>query len=633
MRKDAEMHYTPRVVSEHVPDFSSLGALLGHRRFQGKSGQELAIALWELIVDHDLGIYHYLPAIERFWNKDVYDPLKILNVYGFTICHCHAHMLAMIAREAGFTTRIANIRGHEGTEIFYDGAWHYFDADIQYFHRKHPPEEHIIASRQDLYDDPSLVDGQQNPSFPYGFPDRLPQNIRPLYEDVPSYLPVFAERIHSMDYRLRPGEEIVRFFHNKGRWVVFDYYPEAWLRYDRETGAEGPTERFWPRRQWGNGYFHYAPCLNSASRDVELSDIAMKGIEQDRDGLVCSGARGEAVLSFESPYIYCGVPDPLKRVPSERGALLKARFMLPEGTSATVTAVAGGRRRKLWSSNGRFGEVVCDADYTASVDGLYSCSLRFKLEGPGARLAEVDNTLWFMVSPHSLPALKNTGPNRMRLCHGDKHGLFTKPDLLEVKMEGAEGPPGAYSAENLVYRPETFSRVLPEDPSRPWRLTYRLRPPEKGAVAWVSAYAIFEGIRPGEDYDGTQAVIEVAVSPDGPWTEAARSHVYEHPQGWHFGLHGESLLEKPARTVYMRLSCKKGILGFRVAQHYVPAGARAASCPLEAVHEWYEVDTRVGRRLRSHVERVVSPEAEYVVECAQEPHDESITLRVPSVAK
>jgi hypothetical protein len=627
------MRYSPWVVSEHVPDYSSLEALVQSPRFQGKSGQELAIALWELIVDRDLGIFHYLPALERFSGKDVYDPIKILNVYGFTICHCHAHMLAMIARIAGFKTRIANIQGHEGTEIFYDGAWHYFDADIQYFHRKHPPEQHIIASREDTYRDPSLVDKQENPSFPYGFPDRLPEMLRKLYEVPPSYLPVFEERIHTMDYRLRPGEEMVRLFHHKGRWVVFDYYPKAWLQYTKESGPEGPTERFWPRRQWGNGFFRYAPNLSSASRDLEIGADSLKGFSRDEQGLVCSAKTAETVFSFDSPYIFCGVPDPLKRVPSERGAVFKARFILPENASASLVVEAAGRRRKVWSSD-KTGDVTCDVDYTPFVDGLYNARLRIKLSGEGARITRLENTLWFMVSPHSLPALRNKGANRMSVHHGDKHGLATRSFLVEFMMEGeGELPPGAYSGENLVFQPDSYARLLPQDPARPWKLVYELRAPS-GKIAWVDVYAIIEGAKPGENYDGTPAVIESAESPDGPWTNIAESQVYEHPEGWHFGLHGEAVFVNRPKKAYIRFSCKKGMKGFRIGAHYILKDAELASSSLlEIEHAWYEVDPVFGRRLRMHKEVVQGTKHEYSVACSEEPHDESITLRVPSVPK
>ena len=64
------MRYTPWVVSEHVPDFSTLENLVHSPRFAGKAGQELAIALWQLMVDHDLGIFHYFHSEERLTKGD-----------------------------------------------------------------------------------------------------------------------------------------------------------------------------------------------------------------------------------------------------------------------------------------------------------------------------------------------------------------------------------------------------------------------------------------------------------------------------------------------------------------------------------------------------------------------------------
>lgn len=630
------MRYTPWVVSEHVPDYSSLEMFLGHERFQGKADEDLAIALWALMVDHDLGIFHYCPAQERFWGKDAVDPIKILNVFGFTICHCHAHILVMLFRAAGFRSRIANIRGHEGSEVFYNDAWHYFDADIQYFHRKHPPEENVIASREDIFRDPSLIDAQQNPSFPYGFPDRLPENMRPLYEVEPSYLPVFEERIHTMDFRLRPGEEMVRWFHHRGRWFVFDQYPEMFRRYRAETGPEGPTERFWPRRQWANGVLNYQPDLTNASRDIEVGAESMKGLKQDAKGLKCAGERGVLEFAFESPYIYCGIPDPLRRLPAQEGAKLKALFRLPKGTSAEVhVRPERAKKKRVWASKGQSGDITAEIDYTDLVEGTFRFGLSVILKGKGARLDLFANQLWFMVSPHSLPALRDKGENQMSVHHGDKFGLPTRTLLIEHKMEGpGDKPPGAFSTANLLYKPNTYARLLPKKSAKPWELVYELKAPKSGKMAWAAVYAIIEGTRPGEDYDGTHAFIEAAEKPEGPWEVVAESEIYEHPQGWHFGLSGERRFSGKRGKAYIRLRAKKGLLGLRIAAHYVPKGAQLAAVePLEIEHAWYEVDPRVGRRLRTHTETVEGTEYEYAVRCAEEPHDEYVTLRMLSVLR
>jgi len=630
------MRYTPWIVSEHVPDYSTLENLVRSPRFAGKSGQDLAIALWALMVDRDLGIFHYCPPQELLWGKDTYDPLKILNVYGFTICHVHANVLAMLFRAAGLPARIANITGHEGTEVFYDGKWHYFDCDLQAFHRLRPPQQDIIASREDLYRDPSLVDDQPNPSNPYFLPDRLPEKVRPLYESKPEYPDLFEERIHSMDFRLRPGEEMTRYFHHRGRWVVFENYPPMFKRFRAETGPEGPTERFWPRRQWGNGFFYYAPKLSNEYRDVELGADQIHGLALEADGLRRRDAgAGHAVFAFESPYIYCGIPDPLRRLPSEDGAVLCATFDLPAGTAASIEAALESSQdwQTLWTSNGQVGKVQTTVDFTSLAEAHYRLRLRFTLSGSGATLREFETRLWFMASPHSLPALRNAGENRMRLHCGDQFGLNTRPILIEHRTDSHAATAEAFATANLRHEPDSWAKLLPADPSKPWQVIYELAGPNGGKMAWLRAYAVIEGRKPDEEYDGSPAKIEIADSPEGPWQTIAEREIVEHPAGWHFGLFGEGRFSGRKQAGYVRFSAKKGALGFRIAGHYVPVGEPSEPSLLEIEHAWYEEDPKVGRRERVHIERTDRLEHEYVVHCAHTPHDERIVLRVPSIRK
>ncbi len=632
------VRYTPWIVSEHVPDFSTLESLVNDPRFAGKSGQELAVALWQVMVDHDLGIFHYCPAQEMFWGRDVYDPLKIFNVYGFAICHIHAHVLAMLFRAAGFESRIANIRGHEGTEVSYDGRWHYFDADIQMFHRLRPPDEHIIASRQDTYEDPTLVSDQPNPSVPYHIPDRPPEGFAELYKVAPSYPDALEEKVHSMDFRLRPGEEMTRWFHHRGRWVVFPNYPAMFTRYRSETGPEGPTERFWPRRQWGNGVFRYAPRLSPDCRDVECGADEIEGLSLTDAGLVCDGDAASAVFAFESPYVYCGIPDPLRRVPPADGATVLAAFDLPEGTAAEIQAAPerSNTWQTLWAAQGTGETVECKVDFTELADARYRLRLRFALTGRGATLKSFRTHLWFMVSPHSLPALKNAGENRMSFHSGDRYGLPTRPIMIETRTDEKDWPAKAFATANLRHEPGSWERLIPADASRPWQATYELSAPEGGRMAWARAYAVIEGRKPDEEYDGTAAKIEIADAPAGPWRPVAEREIVIDERGWHFGVFGEGRFSGENRCGYVRFSAKKGANGFRMMGHYVPADVprpgEAGPCqpPLMVEHAWYEVHPDVGRRLHTHVETLTAAEHEYVVRCEREPHDEHITLRVPS---
>ena len=146
----------------------------------------------------------------------------------------------------------------------------------------------------------------------------------------------------------------------------------------------------------------------------------------------------------------------------------------------------------------------------------------------------------------------------------------------------------------------------------------------------LAAYAVIQGRKPGEECDGAPARLEIADSPEGPWRLLAERDIVPHPREWHFGLFGEGRFSGESEKGYVRFSAKKGAHGFRIAGHYVPAGEPAPSL-LEIEHAWYEDDPRVGRRERTHLERVTGTEHEYTVRCANEPHDERVVLRVPSL--
>jgi len=629
------MRYSPWVVSEHVPDTSTLENLVSSPRFASLKDEALAVALWRYMVDRELGIFHYCPPQEPFWKKDCHDPLLIFNVYGFTICHVHAHVLAMLARAAGMKARVANIHGHEGTEIFYSGGWHYFDADVQYFHRKREPP-YAIASREELYRDPSLFDDQPRPSTPYGIPDRPPEKFRKLYESAPEYPELLEEKIHSMDFVLRPGEEMVRYFHHRGRWHVFENYPEMFKQYPSETGPEGPTERFWPRRQWGNGYLRYCPKLHPDYVDFEAGARLITNLKTTERGAECISGGGEVLFTLRSPYTFCGVPDPLRRVPAVDGATLNLSLDIASQGSCEVFFLSPrpfSRRVSLWGSAGRTGRVDEAIDMTTFADGESEVSIHIRVAGRGTAIRSIDAKLWFMVSPHSLPALKAVGDNALRMHSGDRHGLHSMPRCIEYRFDQVNKDEIAFEETNVRRDVNSFSLINSADEKTSWSMVYELHAPHSDAIAWLTAYALFESRKPDDPEDQTPAKIEIADSPDGPWRTIAERPLAVHPQGWHFGCFGEGKFSGESETAFIRFSSKKGMKGFRIAAHYLPKEPPPADVPLEIEHAWYEDDTRVGRRLKTHVERTTKLAHEYVVRCGNTPYNESITMRVPSLKR
>ncbi|MFH1708519.1 MAG: hypothetical protein ABIF71_11470 [Planctomycetota bacterium] len=210
--------YSPWVVSEGRPNVSTLDAFVRSPQFAGLKDEELAVALWRYFSSDTEGVYHYCPPEDEFRGREIHDIIRILNCFGFAICHIHAHIQAQAFLAAGYPARIACITGHEGTEIFYDGGWHYLDCDLKGYSRRHPPEEHIIASREDMFGDPTIVSQQKTPSTPtYYVPDRPPEYIAKLVATPPEYLRPIDETLHTIDFVLRPGERLVRYFDHHGK--------------------------------------------------------------------------------------------------------------------------------------------------------------------------------------------------------------------------------------------------------------------------------------------------------------------------------------------------------------------------------------------------------------------------------
>ena len=89
--------YSPWVISEHVADTRDEARFAADSRWVALTGQEKALAVWRYLTDRETGTWHYSDMWEGrdpYWeSKLVKDPVKILNVYGFSVCTMHASMI------------------------------------------------------------------------------------------------------------------------------------------------------------------------------------------------------------------------------------------------------------------------------------------------------------------------------------------------------------------------------------------------------------------------------------------------------------------------------------------------------------------------------------------------------------
>src|SRR5438046_1760928 len=121
-----------RVLSDKVPDVSSMEAWKRSYIRDGMSDQEKALAVWRAVVAHQ---HQDAPPNEFLQHeRTVLDPIKVFNVYGYGFCSMTSAEVEALARYAGLKARGWGINAHSVPEVYYDGAWHLLDASlVNYF--------------------------------------------------------------------------------------------------------------------------------------------------------------------------------------------------------------------------------------------------------------------------------------------------------------------------------------------------------------------------------------------------------------------------------------------------------------------------------------------------------------------
>lgn len=127
-----------RLTSDHIADTTDLKRFRQFHEWKGKTGNELALAIWKYLSDYETGLYHFNEILEGPDPFDEYatvrDPLKILNTYNMAYCGIFGPVLDGIFQGVGFRQgRSFGLEAwnHCATEVWYDNSWHYFDIDVR----------------------------------------------------------------------------------------------------------------------------------------------------------------------------------------------------------------------------------------------------------------------------------------------------------------------------------------------------------------------------------------------------------------------------------------------------------------------------------------------------------------------
>ncbi|MCZ7649488.1 MAG: hypothetical protein M5U26_30225 [Planctomycetota bacterium] len=632
---------SPWIHNARHPDTFSLRRLVAHERFAGRQDEELALALWRYTVDPVAGFYHFWsPAdldVHRPYHPNDYvkDPLKLINGYGYMLCGTVAAIYANLCEEAGLEAAIVGVTGHTLNEVRYGGAWRLIDCDLRAIHRRPDGQ---IASLKDLLAHPDLVANPVARSDPYYVADRDPESMaKSLYAPGKGgQMPRFIERLHTMDYLLRPGERLVLYpGPREERWSFPAHWVEDSKKYQNEWHGRGPRERFEPHRTYSNGCFEYAPDLTHTP-EVHGAWLA-EGVAQAGGGLrAAGGKRARIEYLIHSPWPITGrVLDPGAPSRKEGAAFADLNVEAPKaGDAVNVLITLDGETWERAARAERSGAL--HADFTRWLERRHRARIALEFEG-GAEARDFKLTTWFQHAPNAYPFL-DAGRTMLKFHAGDERGGGTLTEPWVAPLEEAAGfARTIVAASNLKRGDAPYVRLSPEDASKPWSAVFKAAPRVfRGRPihrAWVQAsIQSFKGHpdAPPPEYLSRppRAKLEAACAPDGPWTPIDERVAPVHEHGYHFSLDGEYLPAQAAEAIFLRVTADLPGWEVRAGLSCEPPACGEVS-QLEIEHAW----TRDGIACR-HLERFAASNVEgsYVVETgAGRVEDVSVTLRALGV--
>ena len=191
----------PAIVLKGEPALNRSSILFS---MQGLKDEDFAVATWQFVIQHS---QHFCVAgTPADADQFATDPLRLLDGFGFACCDQSGMMLTGLWQQAGYQARLVWMPFHEVPEIFYQAAWHMFDADHHVYYLQ--LDNKTVASTADVIANPFLVArvADANGNDPGGF---SAQAWADQYAaSAPTAMNVAVD-YHSPDfYVLQPGQSL-----------------------------------------------------------------------------------------------------------------------------------------------------------------------------------------------------------------------------------------------------------------------------------------------------------------------------------------------------------------------------------------------------------------------------------------
>ena len=597
--------YSPTAVKQGQPDASSLESLVQgiYATSSAVTPREKAEAIWRFFLTDGRFVkpglwYHIAGWAYEEPKGEVLDPVKLLNSYGFGLCYHIAPLLEAVFEAGGFAdARVWFLTGHTVAEVFYDGGYHYFDSDMLGYNPvgTGPVKQRRVASVHDIEKDGRIITGKlvgpkevdaknvDSPWYPADVRANAIPDLAGLFTSTrDNWVFPFTRYSsgHSMDFTLRPGERIIRFYHpadDRAYYLPFvdddgrsREFPVEIARYQIRT-ANGPQSQKDSRR-WGSGLIEYRPPQIPA---------------------------GEFVIDMPSPWAIIDAAFKMNADISE-GGQLTIETSIDGGRTWQPGASLSGPHHGPWTAEPAILTQTGNGRRT-SVSGTYGYKVRIRQTH--AKLADLLLTTRFQVNPRTLPELTN-GTNTIHYRSSTK--LRTE---IPVRADAYER--FAFKAADIEYHKESGQGDVRNVGTKPGHVIFKVEADDGGPLSSVDAGGRFldlsdglapdkltaevRKVKPWPETGSAQssASLSWSLKPEGPWTPLwtwpakltwKDGEVIDRTLRWPEVQRSVDSLPPGTRAVYVRYEFNGiAIDDFRLA--WTQAGLRSAS-PLKITHIW-----------------------------------------------
>lgn len=348
------------------------------------SDEQFAQATWQYVTQN---VFHYCYAGAPGDPSDfAQDPMHLLHGFGFACCDESSRTLNWLWQASGYQSHIATMSFHVVPEIYYNNAWHLYDADHKVYYLA--ADNKTVASVAQVIANPTLVARTANAqgNDPAGFPAQEMANLyaaaSPVYSTVN-----FGTLV---TYSLQPGQTLKVNSENATKSIFHGGSSDP-IPTDNVTSGQMDWSLDFATAAWNR--------LPSSLRGVGTLSVGPTVFLTNT-----SGGAGNITYAISSPFPVF--------------SLSVSGMVYLSDTSAQVNAyfsTDGSRWSGAFPMKGQPGSAVqASVDLTSLASGQYSYFVKLELAGSAANSARIaqlhitsQNQMAVMFFPKLVPQAVN----------------------------------------------------------------------------------------------------------------------------------------------------------------------------------------------------------------------------------